>query len=560
MKNPGRWNALAGTVILVVWCFIFFVSKIDIALGLVFFVLVPLLVEEVVKHKEGNRAEQWLWKVMQTSLPFAGAGAISVTLPAGVEAGWWAAIWFFYTLLLAFGGLMRLLGRGVRPMEETIIDIGLMYIAVGGGWLLIAQAGWSDYLPYSETIVQLTAIHFHYAAFVLPLVTGFFGRYRSDGNRVRKRYMHRPYHVLAVGVIIGPILVAVGLDQGPPVEVITVGLYVLILIWLCIWWIWMSIDLSTWAGAGLRGASLVLLGTMVLSFLYSLGLMIDAYSITVHRMVSYHGLLNAFGFSVLAVLSWRRTGAPQRHRYTSFPVSRVRASGYIGNDAVYKNKWVESYRSESGLIPTWRFFQSDRFDPTTIHPLVRRFYLRTDQYDMHASIRWQRGFRRLSGMSHRLTKRFGQINLPPSSDVEMNGEIVAISDEQDGRRHVRAWIRKNRETDEPIFTALYSFHKQAEERYMNIGLPLPFGMMTGVLRLQKDDGDGLILSSHQRVDARGDEGVYVTLGSWTIRTPLREWFHVQADESGELIAKHFLSLLNIPFLTITYHIREKAVK
>ncbi|WP_079477160.1 YndJ family protein [Halobacillus salinus] len=555
MKKPGRWIALVGFILLIVWSSIFHMTRIDAALGFSFLVLVPLLVEEVVKHQE-NRAEQWLRAVMQTSLPFAGAGVISVTMPPGQEAGWWAFVWFFYTLMLAFGGLMRLAGRGVRPLEETVIDVGLLYIAVGGAWLVISQSGWASFLPYTQTIVQLTAIHFHYAAFVLPLATGFFGRFRSAGNRVRKQYTERPYHVLCIGVLIGPFLVAIGLDQGPPVEVVTVGLYVLILIWLAVWWFWLSVELPSWGSSAIRLASLLLVGTMILSFAYSWGLMSEAFGVSIGQMVSYHDLVNAFGFSILVTLAWRKASPPQRHPFTTFPVSNLRQRGYVGNDAIYRNGWAETYRREEGLVPTWKVFRSHHFDPTHVHPDIRKFYLRTDQFTMEADVRWEKRFQAFSKLSCRVTRKFGQINLPLTGRMNMSGEIVSISDKQDGREQVRAWVRKNEKTDEPVFTALYSYHKRASETYMNISLPLPLGTMTGILRPEHDGREGLVLTSHLRPDSRGDEGVYLTFGSWTIRTPLREWFHVSVRD-GDLAARHQLAVWGIKFLTIDYILKEK---
>ncbi|MCA0972568.1 YndJ family protein [Halobacillus litoralis] len=555
MGNAGRLVSLIGAGLFIAWIFTFHVTGIEAALGFSFLVLVPLLVEEVIKEK-GNRAERWLYKALQASLPFAVAGAISVTLTPGKEAGWWAIVWFIYTLLLALGGLLRVLGRGLRPLEETVIDIGLIYIAIGGGWLVISQAGWSPYLPYSQTIVQLTAIHFHYAAFVLPLAVGFFGRFRAEANRVRKTYMNRPYAILVAGVLAGPFLVAIGLDFGPPVEVFTVGFYVLILVWLSVWWFWISVELPSWASSAVRLASFLLVGTMGLSFTYSLGLMSEAFSVSIRQMVSYHGLINAFAFSLLVTWAFRRTASPQRHSYTTFPISKIRSKGYVGSEAVYKQGWSASYQMEKGLIPTWATYRSERFDPSSIHPEVRRFYLETDQYDMKADVKWQKGFRKLSRVSHRITSRMGQINLPTSTSMNMTGEIVPVSDQLDGRPQVRAWVRKNEATEEPVFTALYSYHKQSGETYMNIALPLPIGTMTGVLKPEKDGGDGLILTSHLRPDSRGDEGVYLTFGNWTVRTPIREWFHVQV-QGDRLVAVHNMSLWSIPFLTISYQLMKK---
>jgi hypothetical protein len=559
MKRPGFIIAVAGLVLIILWKMIFYISDVDLALGVAFFILVPLLLDEAVPHQASNRAERWLKNVMQSSLPFAGAGAIAVTLPAGADAGWWAAVWFFYTLLIAIGGLMRLLSRGFRPVEETLIDLGLLYIAVGGIWVLISSAGWAQYLPYSESIVQLTAIHFHYAAFVLPLVTGFFGRYRAEGNRIRKRYFIRPYAFLAFGVAIGPILVAVGLDQGPPVETYAVGIYVLVLAWLCLWWFWLSIDFKTWTAMALRFSSLILLGTMTLSFLYSLGSMYQYNWLDIGEMVRYHGWFNAFGFSILAVLAWRSVHAPQRHMYGSFPISHLRANGYVGNDIVIRRGWASKHEYTTGLIPNWRTFKSDQFNPDELNEGVKDFYVHTDTYSMNASVQWHRGFIRFSRFIHRVTERLGQVNIPPSGDIRMEGELLAISDHKDGRKQVRAWLRKNVQSGSPVFTALYSYHKKNGTTYMNIALPFPRGVITGVLKPEADGEGGLLLTSHLRENARGDEGIYFTLGDWTIRTPMREWFYVTEIEKGILRAEHRLTLGRLPFLSIKYVLRKDGV-
>ncbi len=554
MKFAGRWIAMAGFVILVLWKMIFYLTIIDTALGFSFLVLVPLLLEEVIHEGERNRAEKWLYQVMLCSLPFAGAGVIAVTLPPGRDAGWWAAVWLFYTMLIAFGGLMRLLGRGIRPREETVIDAGLIYIAVGGVWLVLASGGFAPFLPYSGTIVQLTAIHFHYAAFVLPLVTGFFGRYLAAE---RKQRIGKPYLILTVGVMAGPFLVALGLDQGPPTEVFTVGLYVLILAWLCIWWLWISVDFKGWVKIGLRAASLLLLMTMVFSFTYSLGLMKETYWLGIDGMLKWHGAYNAFGFSLFAAMAWRGAHPSKRFEYTNFPVSRLRGNGYVGNDIIYDQGWTEVQTHAVGLVSEWEKLRSADFKPGRLDRTVKQFYTATGRFDMKAHVHWKKGFRRLSVWSHRMTSRMGQINIPLSGEVEMDGEIVSIADDKDGRNQVRAWIRRNKQTEAPIFTALYSSHRKMDEGYMNIGLPFPRGVMTGVLRPLNDDRNGLVLTSVLRDNAAGDEGVYFTLGDWTFRTPLKEVFHVEPGKEGELRATHHMSLGPVPFLEITYLLTKK---
>ncbi|MGP4076125.1 YndJ family protein [Halobacillus sp. K22] len=551
MKNPGSWNALAGAVLFLIWGIFFQGSGVDFALGFAFLVLVPLLLEETVQSADGNRAEKWLWSVMSCSLPFGAAGMIAVSLPSGYEAGWWAAIWFFYTLLVAFGGLMRLLGRGFGPIEETVIDVGLIYIAVGGGWLLCSRAGWTEVSPYSETIIQLSIAHYHYAAFVLPLVVGFFGRYRAEGNRIRKNFMVTPYLWLATGVITGPLIVAVAFSIGDPFAPIAAGIYVLILSWLCLWWFWLSVYFKLWIGMALRSASLILLGAMVLSLLNNLNFWLEAYWLGVNRVFHYRGLWFALFFSILSALAWRGVHAPKRHAYTVFPISHIRPGRRIINPKIDCKPWAASHEYVTGLVHDWSPFNTRYFHSEDIAPLVKRWFLHTGDFHVQASIQWAKGFRSIAG-------RLSQWGVPPSGSMVLQGEAISISDYKDGRKSVRAWVTLNKQTKEPLNTALYSFHKHADETYFNIGFPVPHGILTVIGRLETDKEGGVHLETMLREDARGDEGIYFTLGEWTMRFPLRAMFHVKkARTEGDLVGDFYLRFGYVNLLAIQYQMKER---
>lgn len=99
-----------------------------------------------------------------------------------------------------------------------------------------------------------------------------------------------------------------------------------------------------------------------------------------------------------------------------------------------------------------------------------------------------------------------QLNLPISSKkIEMTGEILTVDSSLDGRENPRVWIRK--ENGSIIFAAIYSQHESAGKTYMNIGLPLPFSSMIGILQLQERNGT-LILTSQ----GEGDVGIYFAAG------------------------------------------------
>ena len=61
--------------------------------------------------------------------------------------------------------MKRFLQRGFTNTAEVMIDIGLLYMAMGGAWFFAHINGIAT--GFSPIITWLTAIHFHYSAFLL---------------------------------------------------------------------------------------------------------------------------------------------------------------------------------------------------------------------------------------------------------------------------------------------------------------------------------------------------------------------------------------------------------
>src|SRR5262249_30710618 len=133
-------------------------------------------------------------------LPAALALAGSFTLPAGLAAAVLALPWLGFTGLIAWMGLVSLVSRGPRPVEGFRIYSGFGFLCVGGAWTVVSRYG-ARPLGFSDLIVLATAVHFHYAGFVLPLLTGLAGRLLRS----------RTAQHAAVGVVLGVPLVAVGI-------------------------------------------------------------------------------------------------------------------------------------------------------------------------------------------------------------------------------------------------------------------------------------------------------------------------------------------------------------
>ncbi|HEX7065193.1 MAG TPA: hypothetical protein VF199_09040 [Bacillales bacterium] len=222
--------------------------------------------------------------------------------------------------------------------------------------------------------------------------------------------------------------------------------------------------------------------------------------------------------------------------------------------------------SLEGLVDDFSVYHRKDFLPERLHPEVVAFYEDTLRYDLYADVRWPGIFRFLSPLYKWFSKRIGQINLPLNHEKEgqMFSRILPLDSEKDGRPRVRAWIRTN-DQKETIFVAAYSLHTFHEETYMNIALPLPFGNMTGVLRLAHSDSnslvkDGLQLTSLPRRNGRGDEGIYYHTRWFSFRLPIQEHFLVwYSDERKGLRASHKMWMFGLLFLTIDYEIFRKTM-
>lgn len=117
--------------------------------------------------------------------------------------------WLGLTAATALLGLLRIRDHGVRDTRQLCISAGLCFVAIGGAWASSAALGFQP-LGFSLTIVYLTAAHFHYAGFVLPVVAGLVVL-ELDSPLLR----WVPFAVLA-----GVPLVAIGITGSPLAEVV----------------------------------------------------------------------------------------------------------------------------------------------------------------------------------------------------------------------------------------------------------------------------------------------------------------------------------------------------
>ena len=186
---------------------------------------------------------------------------------------------------------------GIGPLCNLM---AFFYLPVGGAWAFADRLAFYPF-DFPPTITLLTAAHFHYAGFLLPVMAGWV---------IQKSKSNIFSTLIGWGVILGIPLVAIGITtthfQLPIViEVFAVtimasagagtGILHLLLGWKnrnqVFGWLWI-----------LAGCALI--GGMSLAFLYGWRHYYPIPAITIPWMYALHGTLNAVGFAIPGILGW----------------------------------------------------------------------------------------------------------------------------------------------------------------------------------------------------------------------------------------------------------------
>lgn len=469
---------------------------------------IPVMVQMVVKLKR--------WEQILISLGMAAAALLTFDIETEV-AVFSTAIYLLSTIIIARKGIGRFIRRGFTNTAEIIIDIGLVYLAVGGIWYFAYIAGINT--GFSPIITWLTAIHFHYSAFMLCISLGLFGRlYKGKG-----------YTPVAWIIASGPILVALGITFSTTIELISVVLYVIAIYGLFL--MTCRTSLPVLQGILIRLSIGTVCFTILWSLLYAFGNFTGNILVGIPDMLTFHGMFNCIFFGTFTIIGWAVQVPESRHADYNFPVSKIRGS------------LKEEGEPHPGLVDNLAEYTNIENLPVSI----QHFYEHTEEYRLFASVRWRAWFKPFAFIYQFVSRQVGQLNLPFSSNVnEMTGTIRKVDHVLDGRISPRVWRRKI--VGETVFVAVYSKHIAQARTYMNIALPLPFSTMVGILFLEERNGQlHLTSSGHQ------DEGIYLAVGRYIMKLPLQEHFIIQ-KKSGELKATHDMTIFGLRFLHIDYSI------
>jgi hypothetical protein len=318
LKNTG--SAKFGGLVWLGVGLLRLVGLVELQLVEQLFLLAPLVIVPLglalVEVAEGANYERRLCQGIQIGQPACALLVVAAFLsPAGPLAGLLTLGWLGLTGLVGLLGVAHFLARGRFDIREATIAAGLIYLPVGGGWLALSRLGLNP-LGFDDLIVLLTAVHFHYAGFAAPLITGLTGQVVFSFPALAQKL----YRGSAAGVIIGPPLVAVGITLSPLLEL--AGALVLatslgIVAWLTGFIVLRTVT-SRPAQIGLTVSAICLIIGMVFTYLYAVGEFTGAPLISIPQMVRIHGLVNSLGFALGGLLGWniRQTDLNESHLST----------------------------------------------------------------------------------------------------------------------------------------------------------------------------------------------------------------------------------------------------
>lgn len=538
------------------------------------FVVVPLgLRLAATPSRRGEHLFSWRTAIW-LQLPAAIALAASFRFPPSPLAAALAGPWLMVTLLAATFGARRMLTRGVGPLEETSIDAALLFLAVGGVWVVLGRAVVRP-LGFDPVVGLLTATHFHYAGFSLSLLVGLAGR-RLAGGAPRLVVALTIGGVVALAAAIAAPLPRLELVAGCSLAL--GGCFVAA----------MHLRLATMRGpavfrVAIAISGLSLAGALVLAALFAArGVVFVPWVVDIARMAKLHGTANAVGFALLGMLAWSTSPAAARAHTPGVPFSALAAYARVGGDYFERRGIASSPETPPrGLVDSLDEHRRAELATERVQPAVRAFYERTGDHELLVRPKWHPLFRLAGRLLRPLARSVGQLQLPVAAERasdRIESRIVPLDPGRDGRIGARGWVRSFAHDGSPMYVAAYATHVHDGVAYMNIAFPLPFGNLTSVLRMDElplgGAEIGIELTTRHPPRTPSDAGIwFVARGIGAIRLPMQESIDVWAAstrvsphpvDASELpgatvLARHELWFLGMRYLVLDYVIRPKIV-
>jgi len=229
------------------------------------------------------------------SLALAGflPAVASYAFEQGIYAGALALPWLAFTLVL----LVHRLSANLRTKQYAWI-VMKGYLMVGACWLVLARCGIRP-LNFEHVIFHATALHFHYAGFVLPIF----------GLQLARREPSRRRRIMQFGLLLGVLLVAAGITLSQFgvrwIECMAAWIFSGACIWFAVEQLRLALAVRHALPRGLLLlSSLSLIAAMSLALLYATGNYLQMDWLDIPFMLRWHGPIQVFGFALPGVVAW----------------------------------------------------------------------------------------------------------------------------------------------------------------------------------------------------------------------------------------------------------------
>jgi hypothetical protein len=257
-------------------------------------VIVPLAMRSLNDRRVTSSLLAW---VERLRLPAALLLGVSLLQSAGPLAALFSLPWLAVTLLIAWQGTLNF----AQSRRDAAITAGMVYLAIGGVWTLCDRLPYAP-LGFDREIGLLTAIHFHYAGFALPILAGLAARELRTNAAKR----------IAWSTIIAIPGLAVGITAahlGAPAFIETLSAAAMAVSAIGVAWLYLQLAIQPNTSFEAKFlwtiGAIVLAAAMLPAILYGARAWFQIAWLDIPLMRAVHGSANAFGFTLPALLGWR---------------------------------------------------------------------------------------------------------------------------------------------------------------------------------------------------------------------------------------------------------------
>ena len=303
MRMP---HVVIGTVVWLLVALAMSTGGVDLSLIDILLLLAPLVLVPIGLVVAGRTGDDriGLLRVAAAALLvpalLAEPGAI-----AGALALPWAAVAVVLAVTATLGWIAS---PDLRPSALARLA-SPVYLPVGATWVVVSRLGLRP-VGIGEPIVELTAVHFHFAGFVAALLAA----------RTCEAATGQAPGWAAAGTILtiaSPPIVAMGFTTGSAVFQIGGALLLSMGVWIIAgltFAVVVPVTPDVPARALLSLSALAVVVPMVLAGFWAAAQHVDVPALDVPAMARVHGTLNAFGFSLAGLVGWAAHDADAARR------------------------------------------------------------------------------------------------------------------------------------------------------------------------------------------------------------------------------------------------------